>query len=57
MLFDNVYYASHNENDNFTIEHMVTKVNSSVTLMSEQLNSRAESDRDSTNQDSLLIKE
>ena len=36
---------------------MLVKIDSSVTLMSEQLNSLAGSDRDTAKQDSLLIKE
>ena len=54
-LLDNVYYASHNENDISTVEHIINKIDSSVTLMSQQLKSLADSDNDLYKQDSLLI--
>ena len=56
-LFADAYYVSHHENYIWMIEHMVTKINSLVTLMSEQLNSLGDTDRDLAQQDGLLIKE
>ena len=56
-LIDDAHYVSHIENGISMLESIITKIYYLVTLMSERLNSLADSDNDLAKQDSLLIKE
>ena len=56
-LIDNAYYASHNADGIPSVESMITKIDSSVTQMSQQLYSLASTDNDLAKQNSSLINE
>ena len=55
-FIDDAHYTSHNADDIPRVESMNTHNDSSVTLISQRLNSPADSDKDLAEQDNLLIK-
>ena len=54
-LLENAYYVSHNANDFLSVDHIITKIDSSVTQMSQQLKSLAATDNDLAKADDSLI--
>ena len=55
-LIDDAYYASHNADNIPNVQSVIIKIDSTASLMSEWLNSLADSDNDLAEQDSFLIK-
>ena len=56
-LIDDAYYASHIADDIPSFESMITEIDFTASLISERLNSLADSNNDLVKQDTLLIEQ